>query len=72
MVQAIDDAQRAATKLTSEAYNKGSADNITCVVVRFHHGGKRGQPCTWLYGYRFVLNDARVGKELFFTRVVGL
>lgn len=42
MVQAIDDAQRAATKLTSEAYNKGSADNITCVVVRFHHGGKRG------------------------------
>lgn len=42
MVQAIDDAQHAATKLTSEAYNKGSADNITCVVVRFHHGGKRG------------------------------
>jgi protein phosphatase 1L len=41
MVQSIDDAQHAASKLTSEAYNKGSADNITCVVVRFHHEGKR-------------------------------
>lgn len=41
MVQAIDNAEDAATKLTSEAYAKGSADNITCVVVRFHHPAQR-------------------------------
>jgi len=37
MVQHIQDAEEAAKRLTEEAYKKGSADNITCVVIRFHH-----------------------------------
>lgn len=37
LVQSVTDAQEAAKKLTDEAYNRGSADNITCVVVRFLH-----------------------------------
>lgn len=37
MVQNIQDAEEAAKRLTEEAYKKGSADNITCVVIRFHH-----------------------------------
>lgn len=36
MVQAIPDAEEAARKLTDEALRKGSADNITCIVVRFN------------------------------------
>jgi protein phosphatase 1L len=31
------DAVEAANKLTKEAYNRGSADNITCLIVRFNH-----------------------------------
>lgn len=27
----------AARKLTETAFTRGSADNITCIVVRFHH-----------------------------------
>jgi protein phosphatase 1L len=37
MVKDVQDAEEAAKKLTDEAYKKGSADNITCVVIRFHH-----------------------------------
>jgi protein phosphatase 1L len=37
MVLNIQDAEEAAKRLTEEAYKKGSADNITCVVIRFHH-----------------------------------
>lgn len=37
MVQNIPDPAEAAKTLTEEAYKKGSADNITCVVIRFHH-----------------------------------
>ncbi|MCO5551514.1 hypothetical protein L7F22_005018 [Adiantum nelumboides] len=37
MVQSIPDAEEAARKLTDEALRKGSADNITCIVVRFHN-----------------------------------
>eukprot|EP00250_Pteridium_aquilinum_P035663 c9782_g1_i1 orf=557-1378(+) len=37
MVQSIPNAEEAARKLTEEAIKKGSADNITCVVVRFHN-----------------------------------
>ena len=36
------DAEDAAKFLTQEAYRRGSADNITCVVVRFKHGGQEG------------------------------
>jgi protein phosphatase 1L len=30
------DAEAAAKFLTEEAFKRGSADNITCIVVRFH------------------------------------
>ncbi|XP_019107845.2 probable protein phosphatase 2C 59 isoform X1 [Beta vulgaris subsp. vulgaris] len=35
MVKPIQDSEEAAKKLMKEAYQRGSADNITCVVVRF-------------------------------------
>lgn len=38
MVHNLLDAEAAARRLTEEAFRRGSADNITCVVVRFHHG----------------------------------
>lgn len=38
MVQSIPDAEEAARKLAEEALCRGSADNITCIVVRFHNG----------------------------------
>lgn len=37
MVQQTLDAEEAAKFLTQEAYRRGSADNITCLVVRFLH-----------------------------------
>nr|ABK22639.1 unknown [Picea sitchensis] len=37
LVKSIEDPEAAARKLTETAYAKGSADNITCVVVRFNH-----------------------------------
>lgn len=37
LAQMITDAEKAAKCLAEEAYRRGSADNITCVVVRFHH-----------------------------------
>ncbi|KAK1325581.1 putative protein phosphatase 2C 52 [Acorus calamus] len=45
-----DEPEAAARKLTEAAYTRGSADNITCIVVRFHHdkmddklGGKENE-----------------------------
>ncbi|QCE16324.1 protein phosphatase [Vigna unguiculata] len=40
MIKPIEDAEESAKRLMQEAYGRGSADNITCVVVRFltHHG----------------------------------
>ena len=35
MIKSITDAEEAAKRLTNEAYQRGSSDNITCVVVRF-------------------------------------
>ncbi|CAL9157435.1 unnamed protein product, partial [Musa hybrid cultivar] len=35
MIQSIEDPEQAAKRLLHEAYQRGSADNITCVVVRF-------------------------------------
>lgn len=37
MVQSIADAEEAARKLAEEALCRGSADNITCIVVRFRN-----------------------------------
>eukprot|EP00271_Cylindrocystis_brebissonii_P011157 TRINITY_DN27_c0_g1_i1.p1 TRINITY_DN27_c0_g1~~TRINITY_DN27_c0_g1_i1.p1 ORF type:complete len:284 (+),score=56.38 TRINITY_DN27_c0_g1_i1:255-1106(+) len=39
MVHSQLDAEAAAKRLTEEAFKRGSTDNITCVVVRFHHTG---------------------------------
>ncbi|KAK1320641.1 putative protein phosphatase 2C 52 [Acorus calamus] len=45
-----DEPEAAARKLTEAAYTRGSADNITCIVVRFHHdkmgGGDDYSPST--------------------------
>ena len=38
MIQPIEDPEQAAKRLLQEAYQRGSADNITCVVVRFLAG----------------------------------
>lgn len=35
MIKPIGDAEEAAKRLMNEAYQRGSSDNITCVVVRF-------------------------------------
>ncbi|CAI0376563.1 unnamed protein product, partial [Linum tenue] len=49
MTKPIDDPEQAAKRLLHEAYQRGSADNITCVVVRFlaasrsHGGGTTSQ-----------------------------
>lgn len=32
-----DEPEAAARKLTETAFTRGSADNITCIVVKFHH-----------------------------------
>ncbi|TYJ22146.1 hypothetical protein E1A91_A08G107400v1 [Gossypium mustelinum] len=32
-----EEPEKAARKLTEAAFTRGSADNITCIVVRFHH-----------------------------------
>jgi protein phosphatase 1L len=37
MVLSIEDAEEAAKVLGDEAYRRGSADNITCLIVRFNH-----------------------------------
>lgn len=35
MIKPIQEPKQAAERLMQEAYQRGSADNITCVVVRF-------------------------------------
>ena len=35
MIKVIEDPEEGARRLMTEAYQRGSADNITCVVVRF-------------------------------------
>jgi hypothetical protein len=37
LARAEEGAEAAARKLTEAAFNRGSADNITCIVVRFNH-----------------------------------
>lgn len=37
LAQAEDEPEAAARKLTETAFTSGSADNITCIVVKFHH-----------------------------------
>jgi protein phosphatase 1L len=37
MVESLVDPEEAAMLLTGEAYRRGSADNITCVIIRFSH-----------------------------------
>jgi protein phosphatase 1L len=35
----MQDPERAAKRLTDEAFQRGSNDNISCIVVRFGVGG---------------------------------
>ncbi|GLU24387.1 hypothetical protein SLE2022_403270 [Rubroshorea leprosula] len=37
LAQTEEEPEAAARKLTQTAFTRGSADNITCIVVRFHH-----------------------------------
>lgn len=37
LIHDIMDPEKAAKRLTDEAYSRGSADNISCVVIRFKH-----------------------------------
>ncbi len=37
MVQSIPDVDEVANRLVEEAHRRGSLDNVTCVIVRFHH-----------------------------------
>ncbi|XP_022890328.1 probable protein phosphatase 2C 76 isoform X1 [Olea europaea var. sylvestris] len=37
LAQIEDEPEAAARKLTETAFTRGSADNITCIVVKFHH-----------------------------------
>lgn len=39
-----EEPEAAARKLTEAAFNRGSADNITCIVVKFHH--ERADPAS--------------------------
>lgn len=38
MIQSIEDPEQAARRLLQEACQRGSADNITCIVVHFSAG----------------------------------
>ncbi|XP_059304651.1 probable protein phosphatase 2C 76 isoform X2 [Lycium barbarum] len=42
LAQAEEEPEAAARKLTETAFTRGSADNITCIVVKFHH--KKAEP----------------------------
>ncbi|KAH9564225.1 hypothetical protein CY35_04G014500 [Sphagnum magellanicum] len=37
MAEYMPDAEKAANRLVEEAYRRGSLDDVTCVIVRFHH-----------------------------------
>lgn len=49
MIKPIQDPEEAAKRLMQEAYQRGSADNITCVVVRFlaNQGGSSFPGSAW-------------------------
>lgn len=44
LARSEDEAEAAARKLTEAAFNRGSADNITCIVVRLHHEKAKAIP----------------------------
>lgn len=37
LIRGISDPEKAAQKLTDEAFARGSADNISCIIARFKH-----------------------------------
>lgn len=37
LARSEEEPEAAARKLTETAFTRGSADNITCIVVKFHH-----------------------------------
>ncbi|KAF8116811.1 hypothetical protein N665_0014s0073 [Sinapis alba] len=44
LAQSEEEPVAAARKLTDTAFTRGSADNITCIVVKFHHDKTESQP----------------------------
>ncbi|KAK6121830.1 hypothetical protein DH2020_044443 [Rehmannia glutinosa] len=44
IAQTEEEPEGAARKLTEIAFTRGSADNITCIVVKFHHENKPADP----------------------------
>eukprot|EP01018_Ginkgo_biloba_P019533 Gb_23929 [translate_table: standard] len=52
LVKSIEDPEAAARKLTETAFAKGSADNITCVVVRFNHSKGGGANCSHIHMFQ--------------------
>jgi protein phosphatase 1L len=42
LAQSEEDLETAARKLTEAAFTRGSADNITCIVVKFNHNRRAG------------------------------
>ncbi|KAG2333047.1 hypothetical protein Bca52824_004227, partial [Brassica carinata] len=44
LAQIEEEPVAAARKLTDTAFTRGSADNITCIVVKFHHDKTESQP----------------------------
>uniref|UniRef100_A0A1D1XKP4 protein-serine/threonine phosphatase n=1 Tax=Anthurium amnicola TaxID=1678845 RepID=A0A1D1XKP4_9ARAE len=44
LARAEEEPEAAAQRLTETAFARGSADNITCIVVRFHHDGVLPDP----------------------------
>ena len=42
LISEVKDAEDAAKALSAEAYNRGSKDNITCIVIRFNCEYRRG------------------------------
>ncbi|MBA0634601.1 hypothetical protein Godav_029204, partial [Gossypium davidsonii] len=61
MIKPIQDPEQAAKQLMQEAYQRGSADNITCVVVRFlvnQGGSSRNASATALLMYITSVSEA--------------
>lgn len=44
LAQSEEEPEAAARKLTDTAFARGSADNITCIVVKFRHDKTESQP----------------------------
>lgn len=60
LARAEEEPEAAARKLTETAYTRGSADNITCIVVRFHHNPNDSETPSTTISPPPVVNDEGV------------